>query len=74
MRNLENEKNLPILAEYYQAAFIMKYRILRLIALFVLLVSISSCFEGRWANYKKGYHYGHRKNYRRYHEHGRGDW
>ncbi len=52
----------------------MKYRILRLIALFVLLVSISSCFEGRWANYKKGYHYGHRKNYRRYHEHGRGDW
>lgn len=52
----------------------MKYRILRVIALFLLLINLSSCFEGRWANYKNRHHYIHKKHYYRMHMHHNGDW
>ena len=62
------------LANYrFQLAF-MKYQILRLIALFIILINLSSCFEGRWGHYKNRHHYIHKKHYARMHQHRNGDW
>lgn len=52
----------------------MKNNVLRIIGLLLLLVSISSCFQGRWANYRSRNHYVHRAHYRRMHEHRNRDW
>jgi hypothetical protein len=52
----------------------MKYRILRSVALLVLLAFVSSCGEGRWKRYHYREHYVHKKRYRSFHQHHNRDW
>ncbi|GAA4469281.1 hypothetical protein GCM10023093_28420 [Nemorincola caseinilytica] len=52
----------------------MKYKILRIIALIVLMANLSSCYMGTWARYRHKGHYVHKKKYRSYHKHHNRDW
>lgn len=45
----------------------MKDKITKLVALFVLLVCMSSCFEGTWRRYDHRSHYLHKRHFHRYH-------
>ncbi len=53
----------------------MNNKFFRIIALLIVLVNLSSCFEGRWAKYNKKTHYIKKgKKYPKYHARRNGDW
>jgi len=52
----------------------MKYKILRVIALLLLLVHLSSCFQGRWRHYHDKHFYMHKKHFSKWHRRHNGDW
>lgn len=79
MNNGENAEKMPILATILKALpnnsdLLMKYRILQIIALFVLLGTMSSCYKNTWARYGHKSHYIHKKKYHSFHKHHNRDW
>ncbi|MCD6011726.1 MAG: hypothetical protein K0Q79_1588 [Flavipsychrobacter sp.] len=50
-------------------------KILRIVALLLILVNLSSCFQGKWQKYRKNTHYIKKgKKYQKYHSRRNGDW
>ncbi|MES2703367.1 MAG: hypothetical protein V4649_12050 [Bacteroidota bacterium] len=47
----------------------MKFKIFRLFALLFVVMSLSSCYMGRWRRYNQRDHYIHKKKYKKLHKH-----
>ncbi len=52
----------------------MKQKLFRIIALLLILINLSSCFENKWFKYHRKYHYIHKKNYAKMHARHNRDW
>ena len=54
--------------------YYMKYKILRTIALLLLMANLSSCYMGTWRRYGHKSHYVKKKKYYSFHKHRNRDW